>query len=430
MEDAGRWQRAKIITSGMKAVIIGAGIIGLSSAYYLHKAGYEVVVLDKNTDAGNCSYGNAGMIVPSHFLPLPSPGIVRQGLRWLMNAESPLYIRPSLDPALLRWGFQFMRFANERHAQRMASHLRDLHLFSKKLYEELSREPGFDFDMRQKGILVYYKTEKGAAEEGRIAEKAVALGLPAEQLSKAALDRLEPGLQPEVLGAIHYHCDAHLMPQKLMEQLSHHLEQNGVQILRGRRVTNLRVSGSRVTSVSADDQSYPADVFVLAGGHHLPRLSKLAGVRLPMIAGKGYSFTRPAETNPMQIPALLSEARVAITPFGESIRYGGTMEIGQPDYSVNMRRVKGIVASVNDFFPCLDLPMPVADEVWYGFRPCTPDGFPYLGRCPQLHNTIIAGGHAMMGMSLGPASGKIVAELAAGISPSVNIETFAPARFL
>lgn len=413
----------------MKAVVIGAGIIGLSAAYYLQKSGFEVTVLDQNTVAGNCSYGNAGMIVPSHFLPLPSPGIVRQGLKWLLNPQSPLCIRPSLQPALLRWGYRFIRFANEQHAERSAPYLRDLHLFSKKLYRDWTAEPGFDFGLQQRGILVYYQTEKGAEEEGRIAEKAVALGLHAEPLSKADIDRLEPDLQPDVLGAIHYHDDAHLMPAALMEQLIGWLERSGVQIQRGRRVTALHLGGGGVRSLTAGGRTYSTDMVVLAAGHALPRLAKLAGIKLPLVAGKGYSVTRRDSNLPIHIPALLSEARVAVTPFANAVRYGGTMEIGVLNHKVNMSRVKGIVAAMNRFFPRWQTPLPSRDEVWYGFRPCTPDGLPYLGRSSQLQNLIIAGGHAMMGISLGPASGKIVAELATGADSPVDIGIFDPSRF-
>lgn len=413
----------------MKAVIVGAGIIGLSAAYYLQKAGFGVTVLDQQVGADNCSYGNAGMIVPSHFLPLPAPGIVRQGLKWLLNRSSPLSIRPSLDPALLRWGFRFIRFANEQHAERSAPYLRDLHLFSKKLYLEWAREPGFDFGMQQKGILVYYRTEKGAEEEGRIATRAVALGLQAETLSKADIDRLEPDLQPDVRGAIHYHCDAHLMPGKLMEQLTRRLEQCGVQIQRGRQVTALELSGGRVSSLTAGGQSYAADVVVLAAGHALNRLGKMAAMNLPLAAGKGYSITRHDNTLPIRIPALLSEARVAVTPFTHAVRYGGTLELGAPTPTVNMLRVKGIVASLNAFFPRWQMPLPSREQVWHGFRPCTPDGLPYLGRSSQLQNLIIAGGHAMMGMSLGAASGRIVADLACGDRSPVDIRIFDPSRF-
>src|SRR3954470_3644142 len=190
----------------MKALIIGGGIIGLCSAYYLQKSGWEIVVLDDSESRQGCSFGNLGMIVPSHFVPLAAPGMVSQGIRWMFNNKSPFYVKPSLNRDLISWGLKFIKSATKEHVEASARSLLDINLFSKKLYEELSDEPGFDFAMEKKGILMYYKTEKVAEEEIHLGEKARQLGLDVVALSKKEVQALEPETELDVLGAIHYRC--------------------------------------------------------------------------------------------------------------------------------------------------------------------------------------------------------------------------------
>ena len=161
----------------MKAVIIGGGIIGLSSAYYLLQDGWDVTIIDKTDLTDSCSYGNLGMIVPSHFVPLAAPGIVAQGIRWMFNSKSPFYIKPSLNSQLIRWGLKFLQSANEKNVKNAARPLTEINLLSKKLYEDLSKEPEFDFAFEKKGIIMYYKSEKVAEEEMHVAEIAKAMGL-------------------------------------------------------------------------------------------------------------------------------------------------------------------------------------------------------------------------------------------------------------
>src|SRR5579875_912551 len=214
----------------MKAIVIGGGVIGLCSAYFLSKTGWDVIVLDDSNEKVNCSYGNLGMIVPSHFVPLASPGIVAQGLRWMLNSKSPFYIKPSLDFNLIYWGLKFIKNATAQNVERAALPLLQLNLYSKKLYEELSKEPGFDFSLEEKGILMYYKTKKVAEEELHLADKAQSMGVDAVALRKDEVQQLEPETDLDILGAVHYRCDAHLYPNQLIPQLLQHLQSSGVDV--------------------------------------------------------------------------------------------------------------------------------------------------------------------------------------------------------
>ena len=413
----------------MKAVVIGGGIIGLSCAYYLRKSGWEVTVVDRTDMLDSCSYGNLGMIVPSHFVPLAAPGMISQGIKWMFNNKSPFYVRPSLNRDLISWGLKFMRSATEKHVEASASHLLELNLFSKKLYEELALEPGFDFGLEKKGIIMYYKTDKVAKEEIHLAEKAKSLGLDVAALSKDEIQRLEPSIDLDILGGVHYRSDAHLHPNQLIPQLLRSLKIAGAKFKINAAVEHIVKEGKQVKKVITANDELETDLVVMAGGSWLPQLTKMAGVSLSLMPGKGYSFTLDHPKQKLNIPAILCEARVAITPMNGKMRYGGTMEIGPVNSKININRVKGIVESVPKYFRNINLPMPDQKDIWYGFRPCTPDGLPYLGFAGKLNNLLIAGGHAMSGLSLGPASGKVIAELANKQKTSVDITAFDPSRF-
>ncbi|MEO8763525.1 MAG: FAD-dependent oxidoreductase [Ginsengibacter sp.] len=413
----------------MKAVVIGGGIIGLSSAYYLRQDGWEVTILDKTDLTDNCSYGNLGMIVPSHFVPLAAPGILSAGIKWMFNSRSPFYVKPSLSPHLLWWGLKFIKSATHQNVEKAAVPLRDIHLLSKRLYETLAASEGFDFALENRGILMYYKTERFGEEEVRLAEKAKLLGLDAEVLDCAEVQELEPEIELDILGAVHYRCDAHLYPNKLIPQLIQFLTRDGVVFKTGSAVERIITEGGTIKKVITTNAEYEGDIVIIAGGSWLPGLTKMAGVSVPLMPGKGYSFTYDCPQSKLNIPAILCEARVAITPMNGHMRYGGTMEIAPVNDKINLKRVEGIVQSVPKYFPSIKLDMPEKKDIWYGFRPCTPDGLPYLGYSEKVSNLIIAGGHAMIGLSLGPASGKIVAELASRQPLSVDVAAFNPSRF-
>jgi D-amino-acid dehydrogenase len=410
-------------------LIIGAGIVGLSSAYYLHKQGHQVTVLDKGEVTDSCSFGNAGMIVPSHFVPLASPGMVQQGIRWMFNSKSPFYVRPSADLSLISWGLKFLKSANSGHVSRSAVPLRDLSLLSKQLFETLAKEPGFDFELKNKGILAFYKTEKVAEEEVHLAGKAKELGLDMGVLNAAECQLLQPELQLDVLGAVHYRCDGHLYPPKLMEALVHYLEHNGVNIVRRSEVSRIEQNGTKITKVFTGEKAWEADHYVLASGSWSPAIAKMMDIRVPLMPGKGYSFMESEPEQRMTIPALLCEARVAITPMNGSIRYSGTMELDKINTRVNMQRVKGIVEAVPKYFSNLHPQLPAAEQVWFGFRPSSPDGLPYIGHSAKLKNLVIATGHGMMGLSLGPATGALVNQLISGQKTDIEIKAFSPSRF-
>jgi D-amino-acid dehydrogenase len=413
-----------------KAVVIGGGIIGLSSAYYLQQSGWDVTIIDKGDFSNNCSYGNAGYVCPSHFVPLASPGIISQGVRWMLNPESPFYVKPRLDMGLVNWGLKFMRSATAENVERNAVPLRDIALLSKKLYEDWLTLPGFDFSYAQKGLLEYFQTAEKEAYAYHTVHDAHELGLEAKVLSAQQVQEMEPNVTLNIKGALYFGCDAHLQPNLVMQQMQQYLKLLGVKFVPNATVNGFEKQGTHVTKVKAGNVMLDADAVVIATGSWSREVAKMVGLSLPLVGGRGYSMNFANGELPINHPAVLMEGRVALTPFNETTtRLGGTMEITSLDAPPKMNRVLGIVKAAQRYFPEANLPVPELKDVWYGYRPCSADGMPFIGRTNTFENCIIATGHAMVGMSLGPATGKLVSEIANEQSPSVCIAPYDVHRF-
>jgi len=420
-----------------KVVIIGGGIIGLSSAFYLQKSGWDVTVLDKGDFMDNCSYGNCGYICPSHFIPLATPGIVKQGLKWMWNSQSPFYVQPRLDWNLINWGLKFVRSATKNHVQTAAAPLRDIAILSKREYETWLSIPGFDFAYQQKGLLEIFQTEAGGEHAKHTVEKAHELGLSDTQLlTKEQLQALEPQTRINGLGAILFNCDAHCYPNKLMHNLITYLKAQGVKLIANEEVVDFEREGKKIKSVdtintNTDFKSvYEADEVVIATGSWSRQTAKLLSVKIPLMPGRGYSVTLEDSPYKVNYPAVLLEGRAAITPMdGNKIRFGGTMEITSHKTPPRMNRVQGILNAVKRFYPDFDVPLPAKEKIWYGYRPCSADGLPYIGRVKKYDNLVVASGHSMLGLSLGAGTGMLVEEMVNNKPASMDVNPFSVERF-
>jgi D-amino-acid dehydrogenase len=411
-----------------KVVIIGGGIIGLFTAYYLSEEGFEVTILDKGDLTENCSLGNAGMIVPSHIVPMASPGMIAKGLKWMFSATSPFYIHPRLDRRLIRWCLLFYKAATPAHVAYSIPYLRNLSLLSKNLYLELAgQHPTADLGLQQKGLLMLYKTRAVAEEETEFAHLARRYGLATEVLSQQEVQDLEPHCELDVLGGVLFPEDAHLDPVKLVAFLTRHLENKGVKIVRHAEVRDFAFSGKVVEKVITDKGEEAADYVVVCAGSWSGEVARKLKITLPMLGGKGYSFlvdNKPA----LQQPAILVESRVAVTPYGQKIRFGGTMEITRNN-QVNMSRVKGIHEAIGKYYTGFKTALPDQQAVWSGLRPCSPDGLPYIGFTGQWNNVLFGTGHSMMGISLAPATGKILTEQLKTGQSDMLLDAFSPDRY-
>ncbi|MEP6646629.1 MAG: FAD-dependent oxidoreductase [Saprospiraceae bacterium] len=411
-----------------EVVIVGGGIVGLCCAWYLIESGLKVTIVDKGTFSDGCSFGNSGMIVPSHFIPLASPGMISKGLRWMLSNGSPFYIRPRLSLELAQWLWLFYRSANKNHVLECAPLLRDMHLESREFYDQLNGRPGFNFHFENKGILMMYQSGHAEKEEVETAEMAQELGIRADKLTPSGLQILEPGIKINARGAIHYPGDAHLAPHNLMQQMILHLKQSGGEFLTETEVQSIGEDDHKnATLVIKNGDTIKSKIVVIAAGCWSGQLMQRSGFRLPMQDGKGYSMTMQRSEGMPSVPSILIEPRVAITPMGDQLRIAGTLEISGMDEKINQAKVHSIRKAASDYYP--DLKIDTARSTWYGYRPCPPDGMPYIGRLNENSPVILATGHAMMGLSLAPCTGRMIRDIIIRKSVNKKNDKFDPARF-
>jgi D-amino-acid dehydrogenase len=418
------------IIFSMKIHIIGGGIIGLCSAWYLAKEGNEVVVVDRSDLSDGASHGNAGMVVPSHFMPLATPGVIGKGIRWMFNKKSPFFIKPRLNMELAQWLWQFYRACAPEKVEKAIPSLKHLNAWSRDLYREFDGLPGFDFHFEEKGLLMLYKDPKVGKEEIEVAERAHDLGMEAQVLSAEAVQQLEPGIKLDVAGGVYYPGDAHLYPNTFIHQLVVQLKGSGVKFITGKAIENFRSVKGRIDQLlMSDDSAIDVENVILAAGSWSAKLLKKAGVKILLQDGKGYSVTYDNPGIKPSIPTILTEAKVAVTPMGNDLRVGGTLEISNFSEKTNKFRLQGVLDSMPAYYPELTSEMPKNEKIWYGYRPCTPDGLPYIGKSNKYENLTIATGHAMMGMSMGPGTGKLVSEIVQKKPLSMNVDLFKVGRF-
>lgn len=413
-----------------KVVIIGGGIMGLSSALYLVNSGWEVTIIDKEDFLNNCSYGNAGYVCPSHFIPLATPGIVSQGFKWMMNSKSPFYVQPRLDLNLINWGLKFIKAATPEKVEAAAIPLRDLALISQSEYIQWNKLDGFDMAYEHKGLIEIFQTEASEHHGHHHVKKAKELGLDAEVLTLDQLHAMEPHLKINAKGAIYFKCDAHVYPNKLMSSLLNYLKSKNVQFITNEEVKSCEKKNGQIISISTSNKSYKADYFILAAGSYSGSIAKEFGLKIPMVAGRGYSVTLENSPYKINYPSVLMEGRVALTPMDNNkIRFGGTMEITSHKTAPKMNRVQGILDAVKRYYPDFDIQLPSKENIWYGYRPCSADGMPYIGKVKQFNNVLVASGHAMIGLSTGAGTGKLISEIINNEKISMDINPFNPSRF-
>lgn len=281
----------------------------------------------------------------------------------------------------------------------------------------------FDFFYQHKGLLMYYQTEKAGEEEWKVGQRAIQEGLKVENLSKEQVQKIEKNVDLNIKGAVYYHSDAHMTPNEFMPQLKTYLKKNGVSILGNEEVLDIMVANQKITGIKTTNLHIKSDEFVIATGSWSQNLAKKLGVDIPIQAGKGYRVNTKSETN-ITIPAILMEAKVAVTPMNGFTRFAGTMEIGGINDIINPVRVDAIAKAAESYYPNLRVNEQEKEAAKCGLRPCSPDGLPYIGKSFKCKNVTFATGHAMMGWSLGPATGKLVSEIISDKKRSLDLSPF------
>mgnify|MGYP001788469230 CR=1 FL=1 len=413
----------------MKVTIIGGGVIGLCSAYYLQKEGYDVTVIERGNITDGCSFGNMGYMSPSHFVPLASPGIIAQGIKWMLNSTSPFYIKPRLNLDLMQWGYHFWKSSTAKMVEKNSPHLNSILQLSRHLINEMRTEIGDNFDMEEKGCLMMCKQQKTLDHEFHLADDAEKFGLKVERLNKDAVQQLEPDVEIDVAGAVLFKDDCHFNPGKMMLALKKYLENKGVHFQLNTTVTGFEKAGKNISTIITDKGSFAAEQIVVATGSWLPVITKMMGIKLLLQPGKGYSHTYNHVERNIKYPAILVDGRCAITPWGQQLRIGGTMELSGINNKVMISRMQGIYNSAKDFYPGLKIDFPPADKIWNGLRPVSPDGLPYIDRATKFENVIIAGGHAMLGVSEATGTGRLVTDLIQRKISKIDISAFKADRF-
>jgi len=412
---------------GKEIIIIGGGIIGLCTAYYLQKEGHKVTIIDQSEMDAGASYINAGYLSPGHIIPLSAPGVMKKGLEWIFDATSPLYIKPRLNLDFLKWAWAFNKSCNPNHVKKAIPAIKEIALLSQELFDEIKDNENFKFHYEKKGLLMLCQTNKMLEAEIKTAQLARNEELDVKEISLSELKILEPNAKMNVIGATHYLCDYHTTPNEFMNEMKTYLKTVGVEFVKNEKVEDLNVLNGKINEVITKKRKYIADEFILAAGSWSGLLSKKIGLKLLLQAGKGYSINTTQETG-ITIPAIFAEAKAAVTPMNGFTRFAGTMEIAGINHKINKVRVEAIAKSATGYYPDVELSQDEINNATCGLRPLSFDGLPYIGKSGKCKNLTIATGHAMMGWSMATATGKLVSEIISDKEPSINITPYHPDR--
>ena len=391
-------------------VIIGGGIVGLCSAYYLSKDGHQITIIDKGDITSGASFVNAGYITPSHIIPLASPGMIAKGIKMMFNSASPFYMKPRLDAEFLKWSWYFHKSSTKAKVEKAIPIIKEINLISRELFTDIRNSGDLgEFQLERKGLLMLYKTESSYLHEKEIADRASFLGLEVSDLNKTELKKIEPNVNIDAEGAIHYECDGHTTPTEIMPKMLNYLKTVGVKICIDEEVLDIKTGYGVIKEVITDKNNYQPDEVILAAGSWSGELSKKLNLKLSLQGGKGYRINVVRNTG-ISMPAILMEAKMAVTPMNGFTRFAGTMEFSGNNNIVRKERVLAIANGAHSFYPDLNINSAEIESAKTGLRPVSPDGLPYIGKSASIKNLIIATGHAMMGWSLGPATGKLVSD--------------------
>jgi D-amino-acid dehydrogenase len=409
-------------------IVIGGGHIGIACAHYLSQDGFDVSVIDQGEIGGACSHSNCGFLAPSHVLPLTTPDAIGEGLLSLVNPRASFRVKPQLRVELLRWMYEFARRCTPRQMIAAGKVLQTILEVSDEEYRKLFADKTVDCEWRDGGLLFVFRSDRALGEYSKtdvlLTEK---FGVTAELLRGEELAEFEPALREDLAGAYLYRGDSHLRPDRLNASWSATLADRGVRFIEQCRLESIDKHGGRITQIGTSQGPMQADRYVFATGAWSRRWSRDLECDIPVEPGKGYSVTMSRPQVVPQHPMLMPERHIGVTPFESSFRIGSMMEFAGFDTRIPDFRIRQLRDSARPF---LKNPVgPSIEETWYGWRPMTWDSLPIVGRLPTIGNALIATGHNMLGMTLAPVTGRIIADFASERVPSINVEALSPARF-
>lgn len=409
-------------------IVVGGGIIGIACAHYLAEAGRKVTVIDQSDIGKACSHANCGFICPSHVLPLTEPGAILEGMRSLLNPKAAFRIRPQLRLDLYRWLFEFVRRCT--HSGMISGGRKLLPLLESSMneYRRLFAGTGLAGEWKENGLLYVFHSAPGFEKYAQTDELlSETYGVRARRIEGDELPEFDPALRSGLAGAFFYDDDGSVRPDKLLRDWREQLSGTGVVFSENCRVEHIRRAGRNIVALETSQGEMTADHYVFATGAWSARLASELNCRIPVEPGKGYSLTMSKPGMQPKHPMLFPEHRIGITPFDDSYRIGSMMEFVGFDASIPKQRMTQLRSSAMPY-----LKTPVGDEVletWYGWRPMTWDSLPIVGRVPGSDNGLLATGHNMLGLTLAPATGRLIAELLDESPTHIDIEAFSPQRF-
>jgi D-amino-acid dehydrogenase len=409
-----------------KVIIIGGGVLGISSAYFLEKMGAEVTLVESNEIGSGCSYANGGLLVPSHSIPLPQPGMVQKGLLSMFSKFPSFSIDPKEFIKALPWLLTFMRYCYSHKLQSNLKYICELASHSKNIYEEIATTEKINFEFKKKGMILLFQKQKSFDKSCKFSEILKQQGIEEQILDSQQVKTLEPTVS-KTIGGIFYPNDAHLDPNKYIKSLTQLLKPK-IQLLDHTKVIGFDFSSTKISSVKTTKGILKADKIIICAGTFSKELLKTLNKKIPLQAAQGHSLVVEKNRQSPQIPLILEDAKITVTPFVRGTRYSGLLNFCSTSQKINKQKINIIKNAVNYF-----LHDPVFakknTEAWCGYRPCTPDGVPIISQVDSYQNLFLATGHAMLGMTLGPMSGKLIAELALNKVPSMPIGAFSLSRF-
>ncbi len=408
-------------------LIIGGGVIGACAAYYLAAQGQSVTLVEKGDICAGSSYGNVGWIANGHAIPLAAPGVLTQGLKWLLDAGSPFYIKPRLDLDLVRWLWQFQAACNKKQMYQAIPVLLALGQSSLALFEELIASEDLEFGYERNGLLHLFNSrhsfEKGIKEAVLLRE----FGVTSVELDRAGVLQMEPNILPAVTNGIFYDDYAHIIPDRFVKEVARVAERRGARLQTNTEVLDFETSGPRISAVVTTRGTFKPEQVVLAAGAWSSILARHLKFRLPVQPAKGYSITVKRPSTSPNLPLSLTEYKVAVTPMGDMLRFSSTMELAGYDFSINQRRLAATRQGIRAYLPGMnDLEL---IEIWRGYRPASPDGLPIIGRSNIFENLILATGHGMLGITHGPVTGQLISQIIADEPPAVDLTLLKADRF-
>lgn len=417
-------------------IVVGGGVIGLSCAYYLARGGANVTLLERDHVGAGASWGNAGTVSAGHP-PLNRPGRVRGALRQMLDPTSPLYVEPRWDPTLWRWLVGFARYCTESHVEHAMEVMAPLGKNALALFERLIEEEKIECRYRPDGYYDACASERGldgARHEAVIIER---FGYHPEIIDGDELRRREPEFSSELIGGVYYPEAAILAPSLFVARLADAVRRHGGRIREGVEVTGVEISSGTVRGVRGitdntanNGDLLSADAVVLATGPFSLGLARQAGVRLlPVQAGKGYH--RDIDIGPngaprLRVACVLNESSVFCTPMGTFVRFAGTMELSGCNHVMRADRLRQLTRAAGQAFPALGTARPISE--WVGLRPMSVDGLPIVGPLGDVEGLSVATGHGMLGLTLGPVTGEMIANLVLKGGDS-RLEELSPGRF-